>query len=224
MTDFDRVGTDYESLCDEAIGFSGRDHAFFLEAKARRLSDLAKRRLGEGGVTALDVGCGAGSIHPYLDFTDLTGVDPSAALIDAARQANPTVHYDVADGTALPHDDARFDLVFAICVVHHVERDARRLFTRELARVVRPGGVVAIFEHNPWNPLTRLAVARCAFDEDVELLRMHETTRLLEDAALAVSERAYMLFVPWRADTLDRALTRIPLGAQYYVAATSNPR
>lgn len=224
MTDFDRVADDYESLCDEAIGFSGRDHAFFLEAKARHLSELARRLLGGRDVSALDVGCGAGAIHPYLNFAELIGADPSAQLVEAARRANPIVHYDVADGTDLPYEDARFDLVFAVCVLHHVAKDARRRFALELARVARPGGVVAIFEHNPWNPLTRLAVSRCAFDEDVDLLRMRETARLLASAELDVTQRAFMLFVPWRADVVDRALARVPLGAQYCVAATSTPR
>jgi SAM-dependent methyltransferase len=220
MTDFDRVADEYEALCDDAIGFGGRDHAFYLEAKARRLSDLARRLVGGANVSALDVGCGAGAIHPYLTFAELVGADPSAQLVEAARRANPNVHYDVADGTGLPYEDGRFDLGFAVCVLHHVEPAARIRFATELARVVRPGGAVAIFEHNPWNPLTRLAVARCAFDEDVELLRLRETTGLLESAGLEAREHAFMLFVPWRADTLDRALARIPFGAQYYVAAT----
>ena len=224
MTDFDRVADEYESLCDDAIGFGGRDHAFYLEAKARHLSELAHRLLGGANVSALDVGCGAGAIHPYLSFAELIGVDPSTQLVEAARRTNPTVGYDVGDGTDLPYEDARFDLVFSVCVLHHVELDARRRFALELARVTRPGGVVAIFEHNPWNPLTRLAVSRCAFDEEVELLRMRETTRLLESVELDVAERAFMLFVPWRALIVDRALARVPLGAQYYVAATSTRR
>jgi SAM-dependent methyltransferase len=221
MTDFDRVADDYESLCEDAIGFGGRDHAFYLEAKARHLSGLVRRLLGNGDVSALDVGCGAGALHPHLSFSELVGADPSAQLVEAARRANPNVHYDVADGTDLPYENGRFDLVFAVCVLHHVATAARRRFAAELARVVRPSGIVAIFEHNPWNPLTRLAVARCVFDEDVELLRMRETVHLLQAAELRVAERAYVLFVPWRAETLDRALARVPLGAQYYVATTT---
>ena len=48
--------------------------------------------------------------------------------------------------------------------------------------------------------------------------------RLLEDAKLTVAERGFMLFVPWRAEILDRTLARVPLGAQYYVAATATRR
>jgi SAM-dependent methyltransferase len=222
MTDFDRVADEYESLCDEAIGFGGRDHAFYLEAKARHLSELTRRVLGGGDVSALDVGCGTGAIHPYLRFAELVAVDPATKLIEAARRANPGVRYDVADGTNLPYEDARFDLVFAVCVLHHVATDARHRFALELARVARPGGVVAIFEHNPWNPLTRLAVSRCAFDEGVELLRIRETVHLLASADLDVTHQAFMLFVPWRAGIVDRALARVPLGAQYCVAGTAN--
>ena len=39
-----------------------------------------------------------------------------------------------------------------------------------MRRVVRPGGLLCIIEHNPFNPLTRLAVVRCEFDRDAVLL------------------------------------------------------
>src|SRR5205085_10701942 len=92
----------------------------------------------------------------------------------------------------------------------------------EMRRVVRPGGLVAVFEHNPWNPLTRRVVRSCAFDEDVELLRRRELESLLRAAGLQVVRGEYLLFFPWRARLLqaaERTLTGLPLGAQYVVAA-----
>jgi SAM-dependent methyltransferase len=125
----------------------------------------------------------------------------------------------VERSTDLPYDSGSFDVAFAVCVLHHVDPAARRQFTAELARVTRPGGLTVVFEHNPFNPLTRLAVARCEFDEGVELLRRRELQRLLAPALREVESR-YLLFVPWRAERLERALGGVPLGAQYYVAST----
>ena len=223
MADFDRYTSSYEEHVEHSIAFSGRGHGFFHEVKARRLLALARRRLGDlGRVRALDVGCGDGAFDTYLgEIGSLEGVDASEAMVEKARQTNPDGVYRVADGTVMPYDQDSFDLVFTVCVLHHVEPGERDPFVTELRRVTRPGALVVAFEHNPWNPLTRLGVHRCAFDEDVQLLRRRELASRLRRAGLRVLDQAYLLFVPWHAPRLDRLLAGVPLGAQYYVAAES---
>ena len=81
-----------------------------------------------------------------------------------------------------------------------------------------------MFEHNPVNPLTRLAVSRCEFDEGVELLSRRSTTRLLSESGLVDLEGAYIVFFPSERrplPTIERWIRRAPLGAQYYVAGRS---
>jgi SAM-dependent methyltransferase len=217
--EFDRYGQTYEQAVDEAIAFAGREHGFYLEAKARRLVELARRHLGDGRPRALDVGCGPGSFDRHVSSAfDLHGVDVSPAMVEHARAANPGVEYAVSEERRLPHADGAFDLAFAVCVLHHVAAADRLPLLREMRRVVRPGGLVAVFEHNPWNPLTRRVVRDCAFDEDVELIPRRELASLLRRAGLDVFRTEYLLFVPWRADALERMLRRLPLGAQYVVA------
>jgi uncharacterized protein (DUF2062 family) len=90
-----------------------------------------------------------------------------------------------------------------------------------MARVARPGGVVAILEHNPFNPLTRLAVYRCEFDDGVELLSRRATVNLMRQAKLELAEAKYIVFFPWRdalLRSLESRLGALPLGAQYAVA------
>ena len=183
--------------------------------------DLARRRLGNlADVCALDVGCGDGLFDRYLaGLGELDGADASEAMIERARETNPHARYHVADGVGLPFADDAFDLVFTVCVLHHVPPEERDRFAAELRRVTRPGGLVVVFEHNPWNPLTRLVVARCPFDEDTVLLGRREASRRLATAGLRTVEHGYLLFSPWRATRLERLLARVPLGAQYYVAA-----
>lgn len=223
-SEFDRYEARYEELIGESIGFIRAEHAVFMRAKAHALIDLTRRWLGDPGeLEAVDVGCGPGLLDRELGaFGELHGVDLSPGMIAHARRANPGVSYHVGDGTRLPFDGASFDVAFASCVLHHVPRGERDAFATELARVTRPGGLAVVFEHNPLNPLTRLAVARCAFDDDAILLSPRETSRLLERAGLRPAERRYIVFFPWRARLLaaaERALAPFPLGAQYYVAA-----
>jgi SAM-dependent methyltransferase len=220
--EFDRVGETYQAAVDEAISFAGQEHDFYLEVKARRLVELARRHLGPGRPAALDVGCGPGLFDRHVAAAfELHGVDVSPAMVEQARETNPEVGYAVSEPGRLPYDDGRFDLAFAVCVLHHVERADRLPLVRETARVVRPGGLVAVFEHNPLNPLTRRVVRDCAFDEGVELLPRRELEALLGAAGLEVVSAHYLLFFPWRGrlfEAAERLLARLPLGAQYVVA------
>lgn len=224
--EFDRYDGEYEQLIAKSIGFSGKGHDFFLQRKAQLLLDLAGRKLGPPqGLSALDVGCGPGLLDRHLEaFGRLEGSDLSGAMLAEARRNNPDRAYRLSDGSELPYEPNTFDFTFAVCVMHHVPAAERSRFVAALARVTRPGGLVVVLEHNPWNPLTRLAVLRCAFDEDAHLLGMRETRSHLLRAGLEPTEERYALLVPWggrSADVVERALARAPLGAQYYVAARS---
>lgn len=222
--EFDRYANRYEELVERSISFSGKDQAFFLQARARHLVDLVGRRLGDPAtIRALDVGCGGGLGHPHLgELGRLEGIDLSKEMIQAARGRNPEVMYHVGDGTRLPFEGGTFDLTFTACVLHHVPPAERGAFSAELARVTRLGGLVVLFEHNPLNPLTRLAVSRCEFDEGAILLGGREARRRLAEAGLRIEESRYILFFPWQGSLFakaEKALARVSVGAQYYVAA-----
>jgi SAM-dependent methyltransferase len=218
-TGFDRYRDGYEEAVEEAISFAGQEHEFYLDAKVRRLVELASRHLVERPLRVLDVGCGIGLVDRLLlpHVSALEGVDVSEAMVERARSTNAGAQYRVYDGQALPFEDGAFDVVFAMCVLHHVEPPDRRPLLGEMGRVTKLDGLTAVFEHNPLNPLTRRVVRDCAFDEGVELIGRGDLERLYRAAGLAVVESEYMLFVPWRADALERRLTWLPFGAQYVV-------
>jgi len=222
---FDGYADSYQQAVERSIAFAGGDVDRFTRRKARHLLDVAQRRLGDpGALSALDVGCGVGATDRHLvrAFGELHGVDTAAEAVQRAALANPEAIYAAYEGIRLPYEDGRFDLAFAICVVHHVSPPGWSAFAAELGRVVRPGGIVALFEHNPVNPLTRFAVSRCEFDEDATLLSAATAAGLLSAAGLDVVERRHIVFFPWdrpRSRTLERALAWVPAGAQHYVAA-----
>jgi SAM-dependent methyltransferase len=221
---YDRYRDRYEDELDRAVGFSGKRHSFFTEAKASELLRLAERHLGDlGRVEALDVGCGIGLTDRYLEgrLGSLTGVDVSPGVVERAEQTNPWARYVLYDGERLPFEDGSFDLTFAVCVVQVVEPAQRPSFVSELTRVTRPGGLVVAFEHNPLNPFTRLVVSRCTFGDDASMLTLGRLATLFRRASLPVVERGYMLLLPSSRDrvrSLERSLARLPLGAQYYLA------
>jgi SAM-dependent methyltransferase len=218
---FDAYEESFGAVVQSSIDFSGLPHSFFTSAKADVLRDLIARRLhGMHDPHMLDVGCGVGELHPLVRGMAgrLCGVDVSAPSVARARRSNPDVEYEAYGGETLPYDRATFDLSIAICVLHHVPPPQWPGFLREMRRVVRRGGLVCLIEHNPFNPLTRLAVARCEFDRDAVLLRAGRARALMADAGLRHIESHYFLMLPSAAPLarrLERGLRHVPLGAQY---------
>ncbi|MGH9025098.1 MAG: class I SAM-dependent methyltransferase [Acidimicrobiia bacterium] len=225
MTDFDAYADSYRTAVSHSIAFSGQEHDYFTRRKAEHLVDVAGRLLSAPAeLSVLDVGCGVGTTDEFLadHFGELRGVDTAGEAVTRAAARNPTAHYGAYDGRVLPFPDGRFDLTFAICVAHHVAPIDRPSLAAELRRVVRPGGLVVVFEHNPFNPLTRVAVSRCEFDQGVVLLTRRSTVRLLRATGLDPVEARYIIFLTSdrpRARAVERRLRWLPFGAQHYVAA-----
>lgn len=224
--EFDSYSESYRDAVERSIAFSRTELDFFTRAKVRELLSIAARRVGDpDGLSFLDVGCGPGETDRLLEgrVRSLTGVDTSGGMIEATRRQNPWAEYRLVNAdAALPFATASFDVSFAICVLHHVATGDRARLVAEAARVTRPGGTVVIFEHNPWNPLTRRAVAGCEFDRNAVLLRRGQSKRLLRDAGLDGVDGAYIIFFPRasaRLQRIERLLGRVPLGAQYVVSA-----
>jgi SAM-dependent methyltransferase len=223
-TDYDRYRDRYSEELDQAVSFAGASHEFFTRAKAEELVRLAQRHLGDPArLEALDVGCGIGLTDRHLTgrFRALTGTDVSPGVLETAARENPGVRYELAERGRLPFDDGAFDVAFAVCVVQVIAPRERPRFVAELARVTRPGGLVVVFEHNPYNPLTRLVVRRCEFGEDARMLGMAAAKRLLQENGVVPVDRGFLLVFPSRRErvlAVERLLRRFPIGAQYYVA------
>jgi SAM-dependent methyltransferase len=221
---FDAYDASYGAAVQSSIDFSGLPHDFFMQAKAERLGDAMRERLGVAHAGhLLDVGCGVGTLHPYLAglFDKISGVDVSAPCIaEAARRCPNNSYAAAAPGAPLPGDG--YDMTLAVCTLHHVPPNDWAPFVAEMVRVARPGGLVCIIEHNPLNPLTRLAVHRCPFDDDAVLLRAGRTEALLKSAGARNIQTRFFLLLPTKmrlARRLEALLGAAPFGAQYLTIA-----
>jgi SAM-dependent methyltransferase len=223
---FDTYGKEYRDVVQSSIDFSGLSYEFVTAAKADIMGEVIAARFGPAAkLSALDVGCGIGVLHRYIRhrFTRLCAVDVSTGCLEQAARANSGVEYRSYAGAELPFACGEFDLAFAICVLHHVPPADCLGFIREMARVIRPGGVVCIIEHNPLNPLTQLSVRRCEFDRDAVLLPAWRTARLMARAGLREIDSRYFLLLPSAAAparAIERGIARLPLGAQYIACGT----
>jgi SAM-dependent methyltransferase len=224
--DFDDHAAGYRLAVERSTSFSGKGLDFFTTVKVRLLLELISRHVGRpGSRTLLDVGCGTGVtdelLIPHVD--GLVGVDTSEEMVAQAGLRNSAGRYQAYGGCRLPFDNGSFDVVFAICVLHHVLPEGWDGLVAEMLRVTRDGGLACVFEHNPFNPLTRRAVSNCDFDTDAVLLTMRRTAASFIRAGAAIEERRYFLFTPFEGRPVacgERLLRRVPLGGQYVVAGS----
>jgi SAM-dependent methyltransferase len=125
------------------------------------IHELVTERLAPGpGVRWLDLACGTGAVAELAAAADatVTGIDLAPSLIDTARERAAErglqVDYRVGDCERLDVPDASFDAVSSTCgVMFSPDHEAS---ARELARVTRPGGRIALANWTPTGGLARM--------------------------------------------------------------------
>jgi ubiquinone/menaquinone biosynthesis C-methylase UbiE len=227
--EFDKFAEEYRSLHAANISITGEDPEYFAEYKIKDLAEeyfSLARGIGSPP-SMLDFGAGIGSSIPfvrkYLPLADLTCVDVSTKSLQLGearfRGQARFVHFD---GSRIPFPDAKFDIAFAACVFHHIDAQEHIPLLEEFRRVLVPGGIAVVFEHNPYNPLTVHAVNTCPFDEKAVLIPAATMQARLKAAGFGTARITYRIFFPrvLRAlRPLERWMTWLPLGGQYFVLA-----
>lgn len=234
--EFDAFASDYSGGMDNSVkallGESGDD---FLTVKLNWLS----RRFWRGQEAAapasiLDYGCGRGDLIRVMAQSGIkarfVGSDISSGMMQQGLknwpQDLPRPTFLQQTGAAVPHDSASFDLVIVSSVLHHVPIAERPHVYAEIVRLLKPGGQVVVFEHNPLNPVTRYVVSHTPIDEHAILLGAGEVKRGLKAAGLDPEGAGYLMFAPPRLRRLgawfDILLSWLPFGAQYAVRAVKN--
>jgi SAM-dependent methyltransferase len=220
--EFDNYARDYEDLLKDPIRdrFT-RDSAFFHERKWDLLKQALTSRFGNiKRLRWLDIGCGKGELLRFgrPSVADAVGCDPSKEMIAECPDLNVVWQPGIAD---LPFETATFDVVTAACVYHHLDADAQTGLTAEALRLLRPDGVFVIFEHNPWNPATRLIVSRTPVDANAVLLTAPQTRAVMKRAGMTAFETSYYLYLPEplyrRIGGVEKLLGWLPGGGQYAV-------
>jgi SAM-dependent methyltransferase len=221
---FDHYAGGYDAALEQGLAVSGEGKEYFARGRVEWLAGRL-RRLGHRPGAVVDFGCGTGSATPYLLDTlgadAVTGLEVSAESLAVARRdhGSDRAAFHLIDEYA-PAGAA--DLAFCNGVFHHIPVDRRRASAGYVLRCLRPGGLFAFWENNPWNPGTRLVMSRIPFDRDAVTLSPPAARRLLRSAGFEVVRTDFRFIFPralkWLRG-LERPLAPFPLGAQYLVLA-----
>ena len=216
--EFNAYAASYDENHRSSIGASGEDPAYFHDYK---VACLARKGVSDDG-PLLDFGCGIGNLTERFvtRFRDVHAFDPSAKSLEMAKERAPSAHF-YTDAKELPK--GHFATAVLSGVLHHVPPSDRLDVVRTVLGLLRPGGRIVVFEHNPLNPVTRRAVATCIFDDDAILLWPWEARGLLGDAGFTAIELDFIVFFPKALSflrPLEPSLRGLVLGAQQMLFAT----
>lgn len=219
------LSAEYDAMLNQGLAISGENKLYFIEG---RLRDIQQKIPNPGSIKRiLDFGCGIGDATARLaayfpDAEEIVGTDLSEQALDYAREKHGNNKISFVNLNALSFEN-HFDLCYVNGVFHHIEPENRVGAIESVYRNLKPGGFFALCENNPWNPGTQLIMSRIPFDRDAIKISYPECHKLLQTGGFRNIVHTRFLFYFPRALSflrpLERMLTGIPLGGQYYVLA-----
>lgn len=220
--EFDQYAAEYDAALAKGISVSGEDKTYFAEGRVVYLRNCLAR-LGVRPESIMDFGCGTGSATPYLlslpGSARLVGVDISARSLEIARATVGSAQTEFFEFSE-HQPDGEMDLAFCNGVFHHIPLHQRGTAVDYVYDALKPGGLFAWWENNPWNPGTRYVMSRIPFDRDAIPVPATEACRLLKAGGFTIERVDFLFLFPrflralrW----LEPHVSKLPCGAQYQV-------
>ena len=223
--EFDLLADEYRVQHKQNVAITGESPDYFSEYKIADLAEWLNRQ-NHPRDKILDFGSGIGNSLPYFrkyfPESGISCADVSARSIEIAQSRFPGQENYILIDQNIQLPTASQDVVFSACVFHHIPHEEHLHWLAELHRVTKPGGVLAIYEHNPLNPLTVRAVNTCPLDVNARLIRGAAMCKRALKGGWEYAHVDYKLFFPAMLSTLrpmERHLEWLGLGAQYRMTA-----
>jgi SAM-dependent methyltransferase len=219
---FDKYAAEYDSALSQGLSLSGETKDYF----ARRRIEWVGHRLQKYMTRVdqvMDYGCGIGSsaplLHDVLGAGAMIGTDTSRKSLQVATQryGSEKTKFLLFDEY---HPNGKLDLVYCNGVFHHIPLIARAVSVTYIYRSIRPGGLFAFWENNPWNPGTRLVMRRIPFDRDANTITAPQARELLQSGGFEILRTDFLFIFPNILDWLrwlEPYCASCPLGAQYLI-------
>jgi SAM-dependent methyltransferase len=225
IAEFDMIADDYYKQHKENLAITGEAPEYFSEYKVADLDEYIRER-NVASEDIFDFGCGIGNsieyLRQYFPQSNLFCGDVSMRSIEIAKSRFPGEETYIQIGNSIPLPSESFDIVFTACVFHHIPHEEHEKWLSELKRITRPGGILAVYEHNPLNPLTVRAVNNCPIDVNARLIRSGAMKQRVLNSSWIDAKIEYKLFFPsvlrfFRP--FEKYLSKFFLGAQWRLIA-----
>jgi SAM-dependent methyltransferase len=219
---FDQHADTYDADLNRALSVSGEDKEYFARARVEWLARCLRQMHAEPQ-SAIDYGCGTGDtsvlLRDVLNLRSVLGLDVSVRSLELARARHAQSESRFLTFAEYAPQGG-VELVYCNGVFHHIPVAERPAAVDYIYRSLRPGGVFALWENNPWNPGTRYVMSQCAFDHDAVPITPPGAERLLRSGGFQIISYSYLFFFPRLLKALrflEPHLARVPMGAQYQV-------
>jgi SAM-dependent methyltransferase len=220
--DFDQHADSYDADLNQGLSVSGEQREYFARGRVQWLKRCLLG-LGQQPRSAIDYGCGVGDttvvLRDAFDLDAVLGLDVSVRSLELARVKHESKQCKfLTFDTHIPSEDA--DLIYCNGVFHHIPAGERSIALNYIFRCLKPGGVFALWENNPWNPGTRIVMSRIPFDRDASTITPLQARKMLEGGGFQIIGTNYLFWFPRILKALrfiEPYLSRIPLGAQYQI-------
>ena len=185
-----------------------------LRNHIKRISAIADILQVSEGNSVLEVGVGTGIHAEWIcrnSGAELTGVDISRNMLKEAEKRLGSIKgvkkLLVADATALPFEPDSFDAAFSVGTIHYVPSPEKMV--KEMARVIKPGGRIAIMAPNYLYPMVFLAYKFRKYYDHLPKIFERRLLEWAEKAGLTDIKVDRMLFTPPYPEGLSRVFDAI---------------
>ena len=152
-----------------------------------------------------------------INYSKLWGYDVSPVSIkNEKKQINKTTFETNLDNIPKNY----FDVIFIAVAFHHMSNQEQKETLLNCRNFLNENGCIYIFEHNPFNPLTRKIFNNCPLDKNAKMIYLKNIVSLAQMTGMKVVSKKYTLFFPKQLSFLkfvEKFISWIPIGAQYYI-------
>lgn len=218
--DFDKYAESYRTNLNNCFTPFHTTDIFFDKYKVRCIKEWVAEN--NEAYYILDYGCGVGKIARLLakeyPKSSIYGWDISKESLNVARrESSEFANLHFVDKLS---ESQKYDFLVVTMVFHHIEPNLRADILKQMKNLLKPGGKIVIFEHNPLNPATQYIVKTCPSDADAKLILRQKFIKLATSCGYKVELKRHILFFPWPSEFLwkvENFLRFLPFGAQYMV-------